>query len=144
MMPCELYGHVDEKGQLTIQNKGRLKEWLSHNKEKNVVIRVERRKARRSNQANRYYWGVVVQEVRLGLIEIGYDLTADETHFFLKSKFNVTMIANKDGEGLEVPGTTTTLNKVEFGEYIERIARWSAEYLSIVIPAPDAALTMFK
>lgn len=144
MLPCELYGHIDETGTLVIQNRGRLKEWCAHNKEKNIIIRIEKRRSKRSNQQNRYYWGVVIQEVRLGLIEIGYDLSADETHFFLKQKFNSVHIANKDGEALEVPGTTTTLNKVQFGEFIEKIARWAAEYLGITIPSADETLTMFK
>jgi hypothetical protein len=78
----------------------------------------------------------------LGLREIGYSLSHDETHFFLKAKFNPVNVPNKHGEAIELPGTTTQLNKVDFGEYIERIAQWAAEYLSIEIPSASSDLKM--
>jgi hypothetical protein len=127
---------------LTLHNRISLEEWARQNPGKNVRVKFEGRGAKRSSPQNRYYHGVVVQMVQQGLREIGYCLSADETHFFLKSKFNPVHVPNKFGEAIELPGTTTELNKIEFGEYIERIAQWAAEYLSVVIPPANADLKM--
>jgi hypothetical protein len=140
MEKLELYGSIDDKGALSIHNRQRLLEWAMQHPGKNVVIKFERKGSKRSLPQNNYYHGVVVQTVRLGLKEIGYSLSHEEAHFFLKQKFNPIEIPNKDGEAIEVPGSTTQLNKIEFGEFVERIAQWAAEYLSVVIPAPTESL----
>jgi hypothetical protein len=142
MQRLELTGHITNTGELFIHNKIAIKEWADQNPGRNILVKFEKRGSKRSTQQNRYYHGVVVQMVMMGLREIGYSLSHDETHFFLKQKFNPVQIPNKDGVALEVPGTTTQLNKIEFGEYIERIAQWAAEYLNVVIPPANADLTM--
>jgi hypothetical protein len=142
MEKLSLNGHIDDNGNLHVHNKDRLLEWARQYPGKNIIIKFERKGSKRSLPQNNYYHGVVVQSVRLGLKEIGYDLTHYETHFFLKQRFNCIEIPNKEGEAIEVPGSTAKLNKIEFSEYIERIAQWAAEYLSIVIPAADEDLKM--
>lgn len=142
MEKCELYGYTDANGVFHIQNRERLKEWARLHPNKQLVVKIEKRGSKRSTQQNRYMWGVVVAEVRLGLLNIGYDMTAEEVHFFLKTKFNPVLIPSKDGEAIELPGTTTNLTKTQFAEYIEKIARWSAEYLGIRIPEPNEHLEM--
>lgn len=144
MEKLELYGNIDDKGVLHVHNPDRLKEWARQYPGKNLVIKFERKGSKRSGLQNNYYHGVVVQSVRLGLKEIGYDLSHEETHFFLKQKFNSIQIPSKEGEAIEVPGSTTQLTKTGFSEYIERIAQWCAEYLSVVIPAPNTDLKMFS
>lgn len=143
MQKLELTGHISEDGQITIHHRLALEEWARQNPGRNILVKFERRGAKRSLPQNRYYHGIVVQSVMLGLREIGYSMSHDETHYFLKQKFNPVQVPNKHGEAIELPGTTTELNKVEFSEYIERIAQWAAEYLSISIPAANADLKMF-
>lgn len=84
----------------------------------------------RSNQQNRYYWGVVIETLAE---EIG--LTPEETHEALKHKF-LTPIEKK---GYKLYPTTTQLLTTEFNTYIEKIQRWAAQDLSIVIPDPNEA-----
>lgn len=143
MQRLELTGHIDDSGQITIHHRPALEEWARQNPGKNILVKFERRGSKRSLPQNAYYHSVVVTSVKMGLLEIGYSLSHDETHYFLKQKFNSIQIPNKDGEVIEVPGTTTEMNKVQFSEYIERIAQWAAEYLSIEIPAANADLKMF-
>ena len=135
------FGSVSEKGILSLNNRKRLQTDLLKFKGCTVEITIKK-KNKRSNPQNSYYHGVVVAEVRHGLLEIGYQMTADETHEFLKQKFNSTQIITKDGLVIDVPRSTTELNKSEFSEYIERIARFAAEYLSVVIPMPNQDLTL--
>lgn len=142
MDKCELSGQISETGEVVIQNKRLLKEWANKFKGKNVKIRIERAGSRRSHPQNAYYFSCVVEEIRLALLQLGHQMTKEETHEFLKGKFNSVSIANAQGEAIEVPGTTTTMTKTEFGEYIERIAQWCAEYLNIVLPAPGEKLEL--
>lgn len=142
MEKLELLAYTTEHGIFHIQNKQRLIEWARMNPSKQLMIRVDKRGSRRSTPQNRYYWGVVVAEVRLGFLEIGYDMTAEQTHDWLKEKFNPVIVENKLGITIEMPGTTTQMTKTQFSEYIERIARFAAEYLSITIPSPNESLEM--
>jgi hypothetical protein len=98
---------------------------------------------KRSNQQNRYYFGVLVAMVQQGLNDIGTEVTKEETHEFLKARFNYTEIVNTEtGEVMQVPRSTTDLSKEQFSEYKDKIQRWAAEWLNIVIPDPGELLTM--
>lgn len=125
---------------MTITNRKRFEQWCRENSGKDVVVKIERKYKKRSNPQNRFYHGVVVQEVKLGFLNVGYDMKADEVHHFLKQKFNILQIPGVGGEVIEVPGSTTDMTTVQFMEYVERIAQWAAEYLGVVIPAPNENL----
>jgi hypothetical protein len=104
-----------------------------------VEVAITRRRATRSIQQNRYYWGVVVE-----LLSEHTGYTADELHDFLKAKFIPKKLAICDGNGevqdeLVLGGSTRKMNKLEFGEYMESIRRWAAEALDVVIPDPQEA-----
>lgn len=142
MEKLELHCYTDGNGVFHIQNRARLTEWGKMNPNKQLLMRVDKRGSRRSTQQNRYYFGVVVAEVRLGFIELGHEMTAEQTHDWLKEKFNPIAVENKKGVVVDMPGTTTQMTKTQFGEYIEKIARFAAEYLSIRIPSPNESLEM--
>jgi hypothetical protein len=142
MDKCELSGHISETGEVVIQNKRLLREWASRFKGKNIKIRIERAGSRRSHPQNAYYWSCVVEEIRLALLQLGHQMTKEETHEFLKGKFNSVSLPNAHGEAIDVPGTTTTMTKTEFGEYIEKIAQFATEYLGIVLPQPGEKLEL--
>lgn len=92
---------------------------------------------KRSNPQNRYYWGLVVPMVQHGIKEMGTEITKEECHEFLKSRFNYEELVNEDtGEVLQLPRSTTALNKEQFSEYIGKIQQFAAEFLGIVIPDP--------
>lgn len=96
---------------------------------------------KRSDQQNRYYFGIVVPLVQNGIRDLGTELTKEETHEFLKAKFNYSEVSNKDtGEYIQVPRSTTLLNKEAFSDYIAKIQQFAAEFLGIVIPDPGQQL----
>lgn len=102
---------------------------------------------RRSSPQNRYYWGLVIPLIQKGIKDLGTDLTKEETHEFLKARFNIanTDIVNEQtGETINIPLSTTRLNKEQFGEYIERIQRFGAEFLGIEIPDPGQQLSIYE
>ena len=102
------------------------------------------RQNKRSNPQNAYYWGLVIPLLKKGFEDLGHELTAEEVHEFLKAKFNFKEIINEEtGEVNQIPLSTTRLSKLEFSEYIEKIQRWAAEFLNLVIPDPGTQSEMF-
>ena len=70
----------------------------------------------RTHWQNNYYWNAV----RIIAEELGY--TDNEMHATIKNHFEVE--------------STKTLSTKEFASFIERLVRWSAIELNIVIPDP--------
>ena len=126
-----------QRGKLRVRNWNRISQQLARSKDGEYVIRIERQHAHRSQRANRYWWGVCVHLVSE---HTGYD--PDEVHQLAKQMFLPKTLALADGNGEVVGeyvlgGSTTKLNTVEFGEFIERFRRWAAETLNVVIPDPE-------
>lgn len=142
MEKLELNASVNDNGEVIIHNRRLMYDWAQKNIGKKLKIVIARAGSKRSLPQNAYYWGVVVEEVRLGLLNLGHQLTKDETHYWLKFKFNPIWIPNEHGEGEPIAGTTTTLTKTGFAEYIDKIIQWAAEYLSIQIPLPNEKLEL--
>lgn len=66
---------------------------------------------RRSNPQNRYYWGLVIPLIQKGIKDMGTEITKEETHEFLKARFNSKEIVNPDtAECVTIPRSTTSLN----------------------------------
>jgi hypothetical protein len=111
------------------------------------VNRIEKVYGKRSGQQNKYYWSVIVPSVRDGLKKVGYECDSlDECHDFLKNQFiaikgrkRKRLVNKSTGEMkyISVIKSTRKLSTIEFNEYFEKIIRWAAEYLSIVIPYPN-------
>ena len=110
----------------------------------NYELKIVKRN-RRSLLQNSYYWAAVVPLVHEGLRDMGNDVSLQETHDFLKARFNYKEIVNQvTGEVLNVPLSTTELNKEQFGIYIERITQFAAEYLNVTIPAPNSQMALYE
>ena len=79
--------------------------------------------------------------VREGLIDVGYKISKEETHDFLKHKFLVKELVNEEtGEILKSIGSTSDLTTSEFMDFIAEIQQWAAEFLGINIPDPGEAI----
>lgn len=72
-----------------------------------------------SDKMRRFYFGCVLREIGG---HIGCDKI--ETHWLMKEKFN-------NGESI------TKLDNGEMADLLDRIIRWSAEWLGVVIPDAD-------
>lgn len=105
-----------------------------------LLVRVERLKAVRSQQANRYYWGVVVHYL---CEHTGY--SPDEMHAVLKAMFIPQAMALLDGNGdvkgeIVIGGSTRLMKVDEFMDFCERIRIWAMDTLDVQIPLPNEAL----
>jgi len=108
----------------------KLSKWMDCFKEGThvfVTIRKIEHKQMRSIVQNNYYWGVVL---KILAEEIGYD--RDEMHDALKYKF----LRYENVQGLPTVLSTTQLKTHEMEEYLQRIRRWAAVDMGIVIPKP--------
>lgn len=131
VLPGRLHGGVVQL------NRKRLQTLLKGRRDCELEIVIERKHATRSLAQNALYWGVYCKTLA---DHTGY--TSDEIHEILKAKFLPKKLAIADGNGelrgeFVIGGTTTRLNKIEFGEYLEQIHRWAAEELGVTIPEPS-------
>lgn len=104
-----------------------------------VRLTVEKDSGKRSSQANRYYWGVVVELISRGLKEVGWEpaaCTPKAVHLDLRRRFLTEEKHVKDGLFMEHVKSTTELDSEAFGEYLEHCIRFAAEWLGVAIPPP--------
>lgn len=125
-----------ERGVIKL-NAARLKTLLVGRRDCDLEVVIERKHATRSLAQNRLYFGVYVRTLSE---HTGY--SPDEVHEILKAKFLPKRLAVTDGNGevkglFVIGGTTTKLNKIEFGDYLRSIQQWAAEDLDVDIPDPQ-------
>lgn len=109
---------------------------------RSVELTLRERKPKRSDQQNRYYWGVEVKLITDAMREAGNDVDAQDVHEYLKlhvGKLSRVMVT-PSGEVLRAPGSTTKLTKQEFSAYTEKVRAWAAETLDLPIPLPNEDL----
>ena len=109
--------------------------------DKDVVITFSKPKKNRSNNQNRYYWGLVLPLSQNGLLDATGELRSyDNIHYkILLPLFAPTNeIVNKDtGECIVERLTSSEMTTTQFCEYIIEIQKWAAEFLGIDIPSPN-------
>lgn len=114
----------------------------SQHKDRAVSIEVKKYFAKRSDAQNRYWWGVIVELVSVGLLDTGNEFARDKNkvHEYLKKLFlsETLDVVSNEGELLQVEITrsTTDLSSKEFMQVKEQIQQWSAEFLGVDIPDP--------
>lgn len=106
-----------------------------------VEVTVEKAQSRRSLNQNAYYWGVVVKLISE---HTGYE--QEEVHALLKQMFNPKEMPVRDKWGFEnearVGASTSQLSTLDFEVYLERIRRWAAMTLGVVIPDPGESVNL--
>ena len=126
-----------EKGRFKVRNWERIQARLARCRDGEFVITIQRKHAIRTLAMNALYWGVYVKE-----LSEYTGFTPDEMHFWLKAKFlpKKLAVANSNGEVVGeyvLGGSTTRLNKIEFGDYLREIKQWAQDALGVVIPEPE-------
>lgn len=91
----------------------------------------------RSNNQNRYYWGVVVK-----LLSEHTGFNEDEMHEVLKYKFltEKKILSTKKGwEDVSISTSTTRLTTKQFEEFMTKVRQWASIELDCYIPEPNEA-----
>lgn len=106
---------------------------------KKVVATFERKRKKRSQNQNAYYWAVVVPAITKALNDLGEMLTDASTHEFLKYRNLKQVLVNKEtGEELGVyGGSTSALTTFQFGLYLDDCIQFSQQQLNTTIPPPS-------
>ena len=138
------FGFFDKQGKLQCQS---FREELEGLKAKgvSVVLTCEEWKEKRSSNANRYYWAVVIDLISRGLRDLGWEpkmCNGDTVHEMLKREFLTVDEHVKDGTFLKRTRSTTELDKADFSEYVEHCKRFAAENLGVRIPDPNEQMEL--
>lgn len=127
-------------GRLILSNRKRFDEDIKQFEGKRVEVVISKANKRKSNEQNRYLWGVVYPCALRGFQDAGHSgLDVDDIHEYFKGQYlsKGKDISNpKTGETITVSKTTTILSTTEMMDYINEIARFCAEMLNVVIPEP--------
>lgn len=135
--------NVSEKGELKPISKKIFQDEMNFHKGKSIVISIKRYRNQRSNQQNKYYWGVVINLIKQVMFELGNEYTAEDVHCLCVSMFlseTKSIINNHTAEVIgevAVIKSTTQLNTTEFLEYIDKVRKWASEFFCLEIPDPE-------
>jgi hypothetical protein len=97
-----------------------------------LTVSIAKRQKIRSDQANRYLWGVVY---KIASMETGH--TSDEIHEVYKRKFLPAKFVEFNGMTFKMPGSTAGLNTVDFWEFTNRVIV-DLSQMGMFIPSPDS------
>lgn len=122
-----------KQGNLVLESPARFSRFLKGFEGKRVELILRRRKRTRTDQQNRYYWGVIIDI--LGN-EFGYE--PEEMHSALKLK--LLRVDQDQDHPIETVKSTASLSTIEFLDYIARIQRWAAQEFNIYLPDPKEVL----
>ena len=124
-MKIKLFGEV-KNNKLHLENRDYFDNVIKSFNDKKVTLTIEQYKKTRSDNQNRYYWGVIIELLRN---ELGY--TADEMHDALRLKF--LRVRGK----VDTIKSTAKLSTVEAEEYYSQIRIWASSELNVQIPEPN-------
>lgn len=141
-MNYEIRSHVTE-GKLT-RNRNLITEAIASFEGKDVVIKIEKAKKKRSNSQNAYMWGVVIPLMREALKESGHTMTNESVHELLKFRFlKESILVNEEtGECVERIKSTTELSTTQMMEYFMDIQKFALEYFGVNIPDPNEEIKL--
>lgn len=123
------------------RNRNLILEAIRYFNGKDVIVTISKAKKERSNQQNKFYWGVCIMLVQNGLLECTGELrSANDIHYkiLLPLFAPVNEIVNKEtGECISEKLTSSDMTTTQFCEYILNIQKWAAEFLGVDIPNPN-------
>jgi hypothetical protein len=132
-----------KNGTLT-RNTNLIKDAIQTFEGKQIVIKIEKAKKKRSTQQNRFYFGVIIPIVQNCLKEAGHIMTNESTHDLIKLKFlkEALFVNEETGEVIERIKSTTELSTSQFMDLLAEINNFTFEYFGVSLPSPNDDLTL--
>jgi hypothetical protein len=132
-----------KNGTLT-RNTNLIKDAIATFEGKQIVIKIEKAKKKRSTQQNRFYHGIIIPIVQNCLKEAGHIMTNESTHDLIKLKFlkEALFVNEETGEVIERIKSTTELSTSQFMELLAEINNFTFEYFGVSLPSPNDDLTL--
>lgn len=108
-----------------------VRDYAQHMEGKPVRVTIEPITKKRSNNQNRYWWGVVIAMLSE---QTGYE--KDEMNSLLEYQF-LRKEVEIEGEVYAITQKAKGLDTKSFNQLIEDTQRWAAETFDLYIPSPD-------
>jgi hypothetical protein len=105
---------------------------------KNITIIIKEQEKPRSNDQNSYYWAVIVNMVKLAILnEWGENKSINEVHELLKTECNyIERVNHSTGEVLKDSKSTTENSTKEQELFHDLCRKFALEWFNIEIPLP--------
>jgi len=122
-----------------VRNRKSLTSSLEQHEGKEIVITIERKSKKHSDNQRGYYFGVIVSLVRDAVFEAwGDKLDSQEVHELLKQNCNWVERPNKQtGEFIRVPQSIKQHTTSEQEDYHTECRKWAKDWFNIDIPLPN-------
>ena len=118
-------------GHIKLDDKPSFDAWISTLEGKKVDVVVSKYRKNRTDNANKYLWGVCYQ---LMADELGYSV--DDIHSLMKGMF-LKKVAVIKGKKYDVIQSTASLSTDDFSAYIEKIKQFASQELNLYLPNPQ-------
>jgi hypothetical protein len=132
MKRATFIGHVAENGALSFDFPKTVKEYLLSLAGAEVDVQIGKHYKKRTEQENRYYYGVIIPIVAE---EIG-----EEDKDIVHSWLQIAVDHKKTIGGHDVPLGTSELSTVEFEDYASRARMFASKFLNVYIPLPNEGI----
>lgn len=123
-----------ENGKVEYHDKDLLLEDMRNYEGREAYIIVKPYRKVRSDNQNRYYWGVVVKML---CEELGY--SDEEMHEVLKQRFLMREKVQVAGVEYAIYGNTSSLSTTDFEDFLSKVRAWASIDLGVFIPEPNEA-----
>lgn len=134
-MKLTYFGKVTD-GKLNLRNRKQLAEELKQFEGKDVEITIDRKRSKRSDNQNRYWW------MCMTLLSEHFGYSKNEMHEIAKYMFlKAEKVDEKSGEIFEYLRSSTELTKTEFASMTDNLIRWAAEH-GVVLPLPNEQIEL--
>lgn len=108
-------------------------QFKADNAGKDVVLDV-RVGSLRSNQANRFLWGVLYANIIERMKQDGTRITAEQLHGYFLIEFLGVVVPDANGEAVTLPGKSSNLNSKEFDDFLKAIEQWAFDKMQMTFP----------
>lgn len=137
MKPIQLISVV-KNGRLSPPVADRIRKFLAEMEGKTVAIAMERKRRKRSNPQNAFYWGVVLPIAVSMFAEAGENADRDTVHRYLKGEVGGMKkpVTSPDGEVIWRVDTSTRLTTMEWEDWMTKIRAWAAAF-GVEMPLPN-------
>jgi len=130
---------VKPDGKIQTNISGQLRDAIKEFVGKRIYIKLGVSRKIRSLSQSQYYWGVVVEFCREGVLDAwGESIGKDEAHNLLKIHANYNEKVNElTSESIRIPMPTHNLTTLQFEEFQERCRQFIFNMFNITVPLPN-------
>lgn len=127
-----------ERGHFSPLVRGQIVDVLRRMEGKRLKVKLSEVRRKCSTPQKRYYWGVIIPEVRQMFVDAGNIIDDEEVHDYLKEHVGklTKAVIDPRGDSKKIVRSITDTETPEFSTYMEAIWAWAAQ-MGCQIPSPN-------